>query len=286
MNTGSIERSVIGRRLPEVILKPVSGMAFPDLREVWNSRNLLVALALADIKARYRQTVMGLGWNLLQPFMAMLVFTFIFGNLGAFSSDGRPYAMFFFAGFLIWQFFYKAVALAVPSLASNAHLIAKVYFPRLVIILFPILTALAEFLFSSVILAGLYVWYGYLPSVAIATLPLFVLFAGLAALAISLWLAPLNVYFRDVQYALASLLQFGFFLTPVVYAPSTISETWRWLVYLNPMAAIVEGARWSLVGSPPPPVYGIALSLGIITILLVAGSIFFQRTTLTIVDRL
>lgn len=267
-------------------MKPVSGMAFPDLREVWNSRNLLVALALADIKARYRQTVMGLGWNLLQPFMAMLVFTFIFGNLGAFSSDGRPYAMFFFAGFLIWQFFYKAVALAVPSLASNAHLIAKVYFPRLVIILFPILTALAEFLFSSVILAGLYVWYGYLPSVAIATLPLFVLFAGLAALAISLWLAPLNVYFRDVQYALASLLQFGFFLTPVVYAPSTISETWRWLVYLNPMAAIVEGARWSLVGSPPPPVYGIALSLGIITILLVAGSIFFQRTTLTIVDRL
>ncbi|MHB2168623.1 ABC transporter permease [Alsobacter sp. R-9] len=274
------------RDLPETLLRRPSGWSMPDLLELWSARSLIVALVAGDIRARYRQTLMGFAWNLLQPLMAMLVFTVIFGRIGAFASDGKPYALFFFAGFLIWQFFHKAVGLAVPSLASNAQLVAKVYFPRLIVVVYPIATAMVELIFSAVIFSLICLYYGFIPSGNVAFLPLFVFLTALSALAVAVWLAPLNVYVRDVQVALPSLLQLGFFVTPIVYSPSVLGEPWRTLVYLNPMAAIVEGARWSLLGGAPPHLEDLALSVAVVALILGSGLVFFQRTSLTMVDRL
>jgi lipopolysaccharide transport system permease protein len=273
------------RRREETITPP-SGFALPNLAEIWRRRDLLWALTMADIRSRYRQTVLGFVWNLLQPLLATIVFSTIFGQLGGFPSEGLPYPLFFFTGFLIWQFFVKAIGLAVPSLASNAHLLAKVYFPRLIVLLFPILTALVELLFSAVVLGALFVYYGYFPSANVMLLPLTIGFAALASIAVAVWLAPLNVYLRDVQMALPSFIQLGFFVTPIVYSSSVISETWRWLIYFNPMAVAVEATRWALVGAPPPPLYGIGIASAVVLGLSVAGLILFQRTSLTMVDRL
>lgn len=268
------------------IIKPPSGLSLPDFRAFWHSRGLLVALVVSDLRSRHRQTIMGFAWNFIQPVIAMIVFTVLFGKLGSFKSEGLPYPLFFFSAFLIWQFFQKAVGTSVPSLAANSHLIAKVYFPRLIILVAPIATATIELGFSCVVLASLYAYYGILPPPQIVLAPLLVIATGLAALSISSWLAPLNVFFRDVQVVLPSVLQLGFFITPVVFSTSALSETWRSIAYLNPMATIVELSRWMLAGSLPPPIVGIATSAAVIIVLLVLGLVLFQRAAQTMVDRL
>ena len=269
-------KSEIGS-LPTFFIDPPSGWASIGLRELWNYRELLYFLTLRDIKVRYKQTALGAAWAVIQPFFMMVVFSLFFGRLAGVKSDGIPYPIFTFCALLPWQLFAHALTESSNSLVANERLITKVYFPRLVVPIAAVLGGLVDFAVAFVILLAMMFYYGIVPTWAIVTLPAFILLAVLTALAVGLWLSALNVKYRDVRYTINFLIQFWLFATPVAYPSSIVPERWRPLYGLNPMAGVVEGFRWALLGTQNPPGAMLAVSISVVIALLIGGLYYFRR---------
>jgi len=218
-------------------------------RDLWRYRELFQVLAWRDISVRYKQTIIGVAWALLRPFLTMVVFTAIFGGVANLPSEGNaPYALMVFAGLLPWQFFSTALSEASNSLVGNANLISKVYFPRMIVPAATVVVAFVDFLVSFLILVGMMIWYGYAPSWQILLLPLFVIIAFFASLGPGLWITSLNVKYRDFRYVIPFLVQFGLYISPVGFSSSVIPEKWRLLYSLNPMVGVIDGFRWCILG--------------------------------------
>jgi lipopolysaccharide transport system permease protein len=261
----------------EVIIQPAHGWIPVNLHEVWEYRELLYFLTWRDIKVRYKQTMIGAAWAIIQPFFMMVVFSLFFGHLAKVPSDGIPYPIFVYCALLPWQLFAHALGESSNSLVANERLITKVYFPRLVIPIAAVCGGLVDFAISFAVLLGLMAYYGVVPGVAIVTLPLFVLLAVLTALAVGLWLSALNVQYRDVRYTLGFLTQFWLFATPVAYPSSLVPASWRPLYGLNPMAGVVEGFRWALLGKAQGPGPLLAVSVTVLILVLIGGALYFAR---------
>ena len=271
-----------GLASPSTIIRP-SG-ARPNLGEVWAYRELLYFLVWRDLKVRYKQTVLGIAWAVLQPLATTLVFAIFLGRLAGVPSDGVPYPVFAYAAMLPWQLFAHALTESSNSLVANERLITKVYFPRLVIPLATILAGLVDFAIAFVVGIGLMAWYGIVPGPLIAAVPLFVVLAVLTALAAGLWLSALNVEYRDVRYTLGFLVQIWLFATPVAYPSSLVPERWRALYGLNPMAGVVEGFRWALLGHGQPPGALLVVSTVVTFVVLAGGLWYFKRMERTFAD--
>lgn len=264
-------------------LRPKSGWQPIDFVELWHYRELLWILAKRDVQVRYKQTVLGILWAVIQPFSQMIVFTLLFAKNG-FSTDGIIPQVFYFSGSICWLLFASALTNAGNSLVANQNLITKVYFPRLVMPIAACVTSLVDFAISFLLLIVLMAWYHVVPTRAILLLPVFVILAVLASLSIGLWLSALNVQYRDVRYVLTFVVQFWFFATPVIYPASILKKHWeRVVVALNPMSGVVEGFRWTLFGRSTPG-FMIAVSVVAILLLLVGGLFYFRRMEKTFAD--
>ncbi len=247
--------------------------------DLWRYRELFYFLAWRDILVRYKQTVIGLAWALIRPLLTMMVFVFVFGKLANLPSDGVPYPILVFAALLPWQFFSNAFTEAGNSLISNANMISKVYFPRLVVPASAIIVSFVDFLISGIILVGLMVWYGFAPDWRILTLPLFIFIAFAAALGAGLWIAALNVKYRDFRYIIPFVVQFGLYVSPVGFSSNIVPEQWRLLYSLNPMVGVIDGFRWAILGGSTQLYWpGFILSLTLVTFILVTGVYYFRKT--------
>jgi len=269
---------------PNVVIQPSETLLHLDLGAIWQYRELLYFLVWRDVKVRYKQTAIGIGWAILQPLMSMLLFTIVFGNFANIPSDGLPYPVFIYAALLPWTYFAQALGRSGISLVGNANLISKVYFPRLMIPLAATLAPTVDFLFSFAILLGLMGWFGIAPTWGMLALPLFLLLAVMTAVAMGLWLAPLNVKYRDVGHTIPVLIQFWMYASPVVYTVSLVPEQWRLLYSLNPMAGVIEGFRWALLGQASPDFMVMAVSAAMVAALLFGGMLYFQRMEETFAD--
>ncbi len=270
--------------LPTLLISPPSGWASLGLRELWEYRELLYFLTWRDIKVRYKQTALGALWAIIQPVFMMLVFSLFFGKLGGMKSDGIPYPVFVFCALLPWQLFAFALAESSNSLVGNQNLITKVYFPRLVVPISAVFGGLLDFAIAFLILLAMMMYYGIVPGLAILTLPLFILLAVMTALGVGLWLSALNVQYRDVRYTIGFLTQFWLFATPVAYPSSIVPEQWRWLYGLNPMAGVVEGFRWALLGKTEGPGPMLAVSVFAVMLIFIGGLYYFRRMEQTFAD--
>ena len=269
---------------PVVVVEPQQGFFHLDLGAVWEYRELLYFLVWRDVKVRYKQTIIGAAWAVFQPLMTMMMFAVIFGNFVKIPSDGLPYPIFAYAALLPWTYFAQALARSGTSLVGNANLITKVYFPRLMIPLSAAIAPVVDFLFSFFILLIMMGWYGIAPTWGALAIPLFLLLAFMTALAVGLWLAPLNVKYRDVGHMIPFLGQIWMYASPVVYPVSLIPEKW-WLVFgLNPMTGVIEGFRWGLLGKQSPDFTVIGCSAIAVVILLLSGLVFFRRMERTFAD--
>jgi lipopolysaccharide transport system permease protein len=260
-----------------LIIQPTRGWLKLNFRELWEYRELLYFLVWRDIKVRYKQTALGAAWAILQPVMTMIVFSVFFGRLAKMPSDGVPYPVFAYAALLPWQLFAYSLSESANSLVGSQHLIKKVYFPRLVVPISSVLAGLVDFAIAFVVLLGLMAYYGIRPTAAIVALPLFVILAIGTALSVGLWLSVLNVQFRDVRYTIPFLTQFWLFATPVAYPSSLVPEKWRALFGLNPMAGVVEGFRWALLGKATSPGPLLWVSIAAVVVLLIGGLAYFRR---------
>lgn len=263
--------------LPSLRIEPPHRWPSVDFRELWEYRELLYFLTWRDIKIRYKQTVLGAAWAIIQPVFMMVVFSLFFGKLAKVPSDGIPYPVFAFCALLPWQLFAHAVTESSNSVVGNQHLITKVYFPRLVIPIASVLTGFIDFLVSLVVLFGLILWFGIVPGWKIIALPGFVLLAICTALAVGLWLSALSVQYRDVRYLIGFLVQFWLFATPVAYPSSIIPEQWHAVYALNPMAGVVEGFRWALLGKSSALGSMLWVSTSVVLITLLGGFYYFRR---------
>lgn len=263
--------------LPTFFIRPASSWSSIGLKELWEYRELLYFLVWRDVKVRYKQTALGAAWAIIQPVMMMVVFSLFFGYLAKVPSDGIPYPIFTFCALLPWQLFAHALTESSNSLVANERLITKVYFPRLIVPIAAVLGGLVDFAVAFVILLVMMVYYGIVPTWAIVTLPGFILLAVMTALGVGLWLSALNVQYRDVRYTIGFLIQFWLFATPVAYSSSIVPESWRPLYGLNPMAGVVEGFRWALLGKSEPPGALLAVSVTVVILLLVGGLYYFRR---------
>lgn len=270
--------------LPTLIIRPSHGWVPLRLRELCEYRELLYFLTWRDIKVRYKQTVLGAAWAIIQPFFTMVVFSIFFGRLARIPSDGIPYPVFAYCALLPWQLFAHAMSESGNSLVASQSLITKVYFPRLVIPISAVLGGLVDFAIAFIVLLGMMAYYGIVPTVAVLTLPLFLLLAVATALAVGLWLSALNVQYRDVRYTIPFLTQFWLFATPVAYPSSLVPERWRALYGLNPLAGVVEGFRWALLGKAEPPGPLLAVSVTVVVLLLIGGLYYFRRMEKSFAD--
>src|SRR6266481_5199464 len=270
--------------LPVLRIEPSRGWVSLRLGELWEYRELLYFLVWRDIKVRYKQTALGAAWAILQPVMTMIVFSVFFGKLAKVPSDGIPYPIFAYTALLPWQLFAFALSESANSLVGSQNLIQKVYFPRLVIPIAGVLAGLVDFAIAFVVLLGMMAYYGIHPTLAILVLPVFIVFAVAAALSVGLWLSALNVQFRDVRYTIPFLTQFWMFATPVAYPSSLIPEKWRALYGLNPMAGVVEGFRWALLGKSTSLGSFLAVSIAVVVVLLFGGLVYFRRMESTFAD--
>lgn len=256
-----------------------------DLRELWRYHELLYYLVWREIKARYKQTYLGVGWAVLRPLVLMVVFAAIFGELaGIQSGTDIPYPLFLYAGLLPWTYFQSSLLSGSSSLLNNGPLISKAYFPRLYAPLAAVTAPLVDFVLALTVIFGLFAWFGRMPSWHIVFLPLFVALALLVALGVALWLSGTAVRYRDVGFAIPFIAQIWMYLTPVIYPVTLVPERFRWLLALNPMTAVVDGTRWSLLGQSPPSLTVLALSTSFTAALVLFGLFFFRRTERTIVD--
>ncbi len=259
------------------LIRPNRGWSGLDLYELWEYRDLLYFLVKRDIQVKYRQTVLGVLWVVLQPFLTMVVFSIFFGKLAKLPSEGLPYPIFIYAALLPWQLFSNSILECSNSLVANQHLITKVYFPRLVIPMASVLSAFADFAVAFLILIVMMFFYGVFPNSAICALPIFLLLALLCALGVGLWLSALNVQYRDVRYTVPFLMQLWFFITPVAYPASLVPSSWRFFYGLNPMAGVVEGFRWVLLAKAEVSTTILISSFLITLVLLVSGFRYFKR---------
>lgn len=273
----AVEQAEARGSVPTLIIEPSKGWVSLRLKELWEYRELLYFLIWRDIKVRYKQTALGAAWAIIQPFMTMVVFSLFFGRLAGIPSDGVPYPVFAYAALLPWLLFSNALTQSGNSLVGSQSLITKVYFPRLVIPIASVLAGVVDFAIAFIVLLGLMLFYGIVPTAAIVTLPLFILLALVSALSVGLWLSALNVMYRDVRYTLPFLTQFWLFATPIAYSSSLIPEQWRALYGLNPMAGVVEGFRWALLGTDDPSWTLMIASAIVVVVLLVGGLFYFRR---------
>jgi lipopolysaccharide transport system permease protein len=263
--------------LPTFLIRPPQGWASVGLQELWDYRELLYFLTWRDIKVRYKQTVLGAAWAIIQPVFMMVVFSLFFGHLAGMPSDGIPYPVFAYCGLLPWQLFAHSLTESSNSLVANERLITKVYFPRLVVPISAVCGGIIDFAIAFVILLCLMAYFGLAPGWAIVTLPGFMVLAVATALGVGLWLSALNVQYRDVRYTITFLVQFWLFATPVAYPSSIVPERWRAFYGLNPMAGVVEGFRWALLGKSPPSFALLAVSVSVVIVILVGGLYYFRR---------
>ncbi len=254
-------------------------------KDIWRYRELFYFLAWRDILVRYKQTVIGIAWALIRPFLTMVVFTVVFGNIAKLPSGGAPYPILVFAAMLPWQFFANALSECSNSLISNSNLISKVYFPRMIVPTSSVIVSFVDFMISGIILLGLMAWYNFVPDWRILTLPLFILIAFAAAMGAGLWLAALNVEYRDFRYIVPFIVQFGLYISPVGFSSSVVPEQWRLIYSLNPMVGVIDGFRWAILGGSSS-IYlpGFALSLGLVVLMLISGIWYFRRTERTFAD--
>ena len=260
-----------------ILIKPTKGWASLQLEDLWEYRELLYFLVWRDIKVRYKQTVLGAAWAIIQPFFTMVVFSLFFGKLAKIPSDGVPYPLFCFAALVPWTLFSNGLSQSSNSLVGSAHLITKVYFPRMVIPISSIFSGALDFSISFVVLLAMMAVYGIFPTWNTLWLPLLILFVFVSSLGVGMWLSALNVQFRDVRYIVPFLAQIWLFATPIAYPSSLLSEPWRTIYGLNPMVGVVEGFRWALLGTDtaPSPIV-IVSSLAALTIL-IGGAFYFRR---------
>jgi len=277
--------SKIALAKPDVIrIRASGGWRAIDPAEVWHYRELLFFLTLRDIKLRYKQTALGIAWVVLQPLATVAVFTIVFGQLGKMPSEGRPYALFVLVGQLPWQLFAYAMTQSSNSLVAEQRLITKVYFPRLIIPMASVMAGLADFLVVLVLVFVGMAVFGVAPTIALLALPIFAIFALITALAIGLWLSALNVQYRDIRYTLPFLTQFLLFASPIAYPASLVPEKYRTLYGLNPMAGVIEGTRWSILGTDAPDWGLMAVSATVVALLLIGGLYYFKRMEKTFAD--
>ena len=272
-----VQHRVDRTNAPEILIEPSRGWQALGLKELWEFRELFYFLAWRDIKVRYKQTALGASWAILQPLLSMLIFTLIFGILAKIPSDGLPYPLFAYSALLPWQLFVYALTQSSNSLIENARLISKVYFPRLVVPLASVVAGVVDFFIAFSILILLMFYYGVVPTWGVLALPFFLILALGAAMSVGLWMSALNVKYRDVRYTVPFLAQAWMFATPIVYPSSMIPEAWRWLYGLNPMAGVVEGFRWALLGTNILHLPLILVSTGVVVIGLVGGLYYFKR---------
>jgi lipopolysaccharide transport system permease protein len=268
----------------KLIIRPRKGWAFPDLREVWEFRELVYFFAWRDVKVRYKQTLLGAGWAVIQPFFTMIVFTIFFGNLAKIPSEGVPYPIFSYAALVPWTYFGNALTQSSSSMVTNRQIITRVYFPRIIIPIGVMLSGLVDFSISFVVLLGMMLYYHIVPTVAIMLLPLLVLLSMATALGAGLWLSALNALYRDVQYVLPFLVQFWLFATPIAYPSTLVPEFWRPILGLNPMAGVVEGFRLALLGTQVDVGLMFYVSLALVAFILVGGLLYFNRMERTFAD--
>lgn len=268
-----------------IYIKPSTGLTALNLRDLWVYRELVFFMIWRDIKVRYKQTLLGATWAVIQPVMTMLVFNFLFGNVAKVPTDGIPYPIFSYTALLPWGLFVTALNQASRSLTSNHNMITKVYFPRLVLPMASVLAGLVDFAIAFLILIGLMAYYQVTPAWDVLwSLPLFLLLAIITALGVALWLSAINVKYRDVNYALPFLTQFWLFITPVAYSASVISERWQLVYSLNPMAGVVNGFRWALLGAGDGPGAALWVSAAISLVVLVSGLFYFRNMERTFAD--
>jgi homopolymeric O-antigen transport system permease protein len=269
---------------PETVIEPTTGWVSLKLQELWEYRELVYFLIWRDVKVRYKQTVLGAAWAVIQPFFTMVVFSLFFGKLGNIPSDGIPYPIFSYAALVPWQFFANGLGHSSYSLVGSANMIKKVYFPRLAIPLASVLSGTVDFTVAFMVLLGMMLFYGIVPTVNVLWLPLFLLLALVTSLGVSLWLSAMNVQFRDIRYAVPFLTQFWLFATPIAYPSSLLVNPWRTLYGINPMVGVIEGFRWALLGTDTAPGPVIVVSFLTALTLLISGAFYFRRMERTFAD--
>ena len=265
-------------------IQPTKGWTALKLRELWEHRELLGIFVWRDLKVRYRQTVIGALWAIVQPFLTMVIFSVFFGRLADMPSDGISYPIFSYAALVPWTFFANTMNQASNSLVNNDEMIKKIYFPRLTMPIASMLAGLVDFLRAFIVLIGLMLYYGYVPTINIVWFPFFVLLAMMTALGVGLWLSAMNVQFRDVRYMIPFITQAWLFATPVAYPSSLLSEPWRTLYGLNPMVGVVEGFRWALLGTGAAPGPMVFISFLVSLLVLLSGIYYFRRMEKTFAD--
>lgn len=271
--------------IPQIIeIRSRRGIFNLDLHSVWRYRELLYFLIWRETKVRYKQAVLGAGWAILQPVFAVLVFTIVFGNFAKIPSDGMPYAVFSFTALLPWTYFAEAVRRSSTGLVDNSELVRKIYFPRLLLPLAMVASPIVDFFWSFLCLLALLSWYGIVPTINVLYLPLFLFFAMLQALALGLWLGPMNVRFRDIKHIIPFMIQIWMYASPIVFPISVVPEKWRLIYSLNPMVGVIEGFRWALLGKDSPDFQIIGISALLITLMLVGGIIYFKKMERSFAD--
>jgi len=268
---------------PTTVIQPLRGRIPINLGELWAYRELLYFLTWRDIKVRYKQTILGFTWAILQPFMMMVVFSLFFGNLLKVPSEGIPYPLFNYAAVLPWTLFAQGITRSSESLVANINMVQKVYFPRLIMPLASILAPLVDFAIAFVILIGIMFYFGYPPTLSILWLPVFIILLLITSLGVGLWLSVINVKYRDVRYAVPFLTQLWLFASPVVYASSLLPQKFQAIYGLNPMAGVIEGFRWALLGTDPPGSL-IAISVTIVLVILITGVFYFRKSEKNFAD--
>lgn len=260
-----------------IVIKPSKGWSALNLKDLWNYRELIYFFTWRDLKVRYKQTLLGASWAVLQPFLTMVVFSIFFGGLAKVPSDGVPYPIFSYTALIPWTLFSKALQDGSRSLVSSANIISKIYFPRLILPLSSTLAGLVDFVIAFVVLLGMMVFYGITPTANIWMLPVFTLLALITAVGFALWLSALNVMYRDVGYVIPFLTQFWMYITPIAYPASMVPEKWKILYALNPLTGVVEGFRWALLGTGEGPGISLLISAGIALLVLITGLFYFRR---------
>lgn len=268
----------------ETIIEP--GRGFEQYwQDLWNYRGLFYFLAWRDILVRYKQTVIGVAWSVIRPLLTMVVFTVVFGKLAKLPSGGAPYPILVFAAMLPWQFFANSLSESSNSLINNANMLSKVYFPRLIVPTSSVIVSLVDFLISFLLLVGLMAWYRFIPNMRILTLPLFLLLALLVAMGFGLWLAALNVKYRDFRYVVPFIVQFGLYISPVGFSSSIVPAKWRLLYSLNPMVGVIDGFRWAILGGEARLYWpGFLVSVALTLLIFLWGLRYFRKTERSFAD--
>ena len=269
---------------PVTVIKPTAGWARLRLDELWEFRELVFFFIWRDVKVRYKQTVLGAAWAIIQPLFTMLIFSIFFGRLASMPSDGLPYPLFALAGLVPWMFFMNGLSHGANSLVENEKLIKKVFFPRMIVPVASVLAGLVDFAVASILLVLGMLYFQVAPNLNIVFLPFFVLLTAISAMGVALWLSALNVQFRDVRYVVPFLGQVWLFATPIAYPSSLLSESWRLVYALNPMVGVVDGFRWSLLGAGEAPWAVVAVSFTVAVTWMVSGAFFFRRVERSFAD--